>query len=247
MKDLFDWTIILGIILITLTSVFYYIHFLIFRDPHHIFIYFLGDVAFVFFEVLLVTLVIHRLLHHREQKAMACKLNMLIGAFFSEAGTELLRKFSAFDMESSDLSAKLAVPVDWSEKEFLDLHESVHKHIYSIEHLDRNLEPIKTYLLDKKPLLLDLIQNPCLLENESFTNLIWAVFHLTQELIHRQDLHNLSRSDCLHLAEDIKRVYKLLIIEWIHYIKHLKMNYPYLFSLAERTNPFKQIASVEVK
>jgi len=30
-------------------------------------------------------------------------------------------------------------------------------------------------------------------------------------------------------------------------MKHLKTNYPYLFSLAVRTNPFDTNASVEVK
>jgi hypothetical protein len=30
-------------------------------------------------------------------------------------------------------------------------------------------------------------------------------------------------------------------------MKHLKANYPYLFSLAVRTNPFDTNASVEVK
>jgi len=30
-------------------------------------------------------------------------------------------------------------------------------------------------------------------------------------------------------------------------MKHLKANYPYLFSLAARTNPFDANASIEVK
>lgn len=57
---------------------------LFFRDPHHIFLYLIGDIAFVFIEVLLVTLIIHQLLSRREKQAMLKKLNMVIGAFFSE-------------------------------------------------------------------------------------------------------------------------------------------------------------------
>ena len=60
-----------------------------FRDTHHIFIYLIGDIAFVFLEVLLVTLILHQLLRYREKKAMLNKLNMVIGAFFSEVGGEL--------------------------------------------------------------------------------------------------------------------------------------------------------------
>jgi hypothetical protein len=39
---------------------------------------------------------------------------------------------------------------------------------------------------------------------------------------------------------DIKRAYGLLVDQWLVYMKHLKDNYPYLFSLAMRVNPFLQ-------
>ena len=45
---------------------------------------------------------------------------------------------------------------------------------------------------------------------------------------------------------DINRVYAILVREWIHYLRHLKERYPYLFSFAVRTNPFNQTASVIV-
>jgi hypothetical protein len=35
----------------------------------------------------------------------------------------------------------------------------------------------------------------------------------------------------------------LLSQQWLDYMKHLKGNYPFLFSLAMRTNPFDQNAS----
>jgi len=50
----------------------------------------LGDVAFVPIEVLLVTLIIHRLLSEREKRTRLEKLNMVIGAFFSEMGTDVI-------------------------------------------------------------------------------------------------------------------------------------------------------------
>jgi hypothetical protein len=57
------------------------------------------------------------------------------------------------------------------------------------------------------------------------------------------DLKQLPETDCQHLSGDIKRVYGLLISEWLAYMKHLKDNYPYLFSLAARMNPFDPKAS----
>ena len=49
------------------------------------------------------------------------------------------------------------------------------------------------------------------------------------------------------MAGDIKRAYTLLVFEWLSYMKHLKNNYPYLFSLAMRLNPFDENATVEIK
>jgi len=102
-------------------------------------------------------------------------------------------------------------------------------------------------LKEKRQFLLNLLENPNLLEHESFTNLLWAVFHLTEELTLRGSLNGLQKTDCKHLAGDMKRAYHLLILEWLDYMKHLKVNYPYLFSLAVRTNPFDANASVEVR
>jgi len=52
---------------------------------------------------------------------------------------------------------------------------------------------------------------------------------------------------CGHLAHDVARAYSFLVREWLAYMKHLKDNYPYLFSLAIRTNPFDPQASAVVR
>jgi hypothetical protein len=45
----------------------------------------------------------------------------------------------------------------------------------------------------------------------------------------------------------MNRVYGLLVREWLSYMQHLKGTYPYLFSLAMRTNPFDSQASPVVR
>ncbi|OGW75694.1 MAG: hypothetical protein A2Z72_03200 [Omnitrophica bacterium RBG_13_46_9] len=247
MRRFFNWQVMLGLILIVLSASVYFIHYLIFRDAHHIFLYLIGDIAFVFLEVLLVTLVLHQLLHHREKRAMLNKLNMVIGAFFIEVGTELLKAFSAFDKGASGITQKLVITNAWSEKEFSRILRNVKKHDYNIDSKGKKLEDIKGFLKEKRQFLLNLLENPNLLEHESFTNLLWAVFHLTEELVHRRKLSELPDTDYQHLSGDMKRVYTLLIAEWLNYMKHLKYNYPYLFSLALRTNPFDANAAIEVK
>jgi hypothetical protein len=94
--------------------------------------------------------------------------------------------------------------------------------------------------------LVRLLENPSLLEHEAFTELLQAIFHLTDELKHRKVLTALPENDLRHLSGDICRAYQLLIRQWLQYVLYLKQNYPYLFSLAVRTNPFDEKATVIV-
>ena len=102
-------------------------------------------------------------------------------------------------------------------------------------------------MISKRQFLLALLGNPNLLEHEKFTELLWAVFHLTDELSHRKSMEHLPPSDYEHLSGDIRRAYSLLVREWLSHLEHLKASYPYLFSLAVRTNPFDPNASVELR
>lgn len=118
-KKLFDWQVVFGIILILLSIIAYFVHYLLFRDPHHIFIYLIGDIAFVFIEVLLVTLAIHRLLHYREKQILLQKLNMVIGVFFSEVRNELMRMYAKFDKNSEEIVKDIIIDRDWTDKDFI--------------------------------------------------------------------------------------------------------------------------------
>lgn len=234
-------------LLVILSSSVYFIHYLIFRDTHHIFIYLIGDIGFVFLEVMLVTLILHQLLMHRERQTILKNLNMVVGTFFSEVGTELLKKCSRFDLKALDMARQLVVTKDWSNKEFANAQKDLRKYEGKVDSRKSDIGEIKTYLVGKRQFLLNLLENPNLLEHQSFTNLLWAVFHLTDELTHRMDLKKLPETDYQHLSVDIQRVYHLLILQWIAYMKYLKHDYPYLFSLAMRTNPFDANASIEVR
>lgn len=82
--------------------------------------------------------------------------------------------------------------------------------------------------------------NPNLLEHDTFTDMLWALYHLIDELESRPDVSALPASDISHLGGDMARAWGLLVSEWIGYMKHLKHRYPYLWSLAVRKNPFTQ-------
>jgi hypothetical protein len=246
-KKIFNWQVVLGVILILLSATVYYIHFLIFRDARHIFIYLIGDIAFVFLEVFLVTLVVHNLLARREKQALFKKMNMVIGAFFSEAGRELIKFCIVFDAQGCPFAKKLMVRSEWTDLQFKDLQKEIMGFACDIDYQRGDLEGLKRFLVNKRVFLLALLENQNILEHESFTDLLWAVFHLTEELEGRSDLKNLSLLDYEHLAGDLKRAYRQLISQWLLYMKHLKADYPYLFSLAMRTNPFDRQATIQVR
>ncbi len=216
---------------------------MIFRDVHHIFIYLIGDIAFVPIEVMLVTLIIHRLLSFREKKNRLEKLNMVIGAFFSEIGTKLLTVLSDSDPNLDDIKNNLLITSEWSDKQFMSVSKKLKSYKYSIGIEKLDLEALRSLLIDNRGFLLRLLENPALLEHESFTELLRAVFHATEELDSRDIIKELPDIDIKHLTNDVTRVYSTLVSEWIDYVKHLKDNYPYLFSLALRTNPFDQSAT----
>jgi hypothetical protein len=239
--------VLFGLLLILLSVFFYALHYAIFRDAHHIWIYLIGDIAFVFIEVLLVTLIIHHILSERERRSMLRKLNMVIGAFFSEVGTPLLESCRDFDANAAKLANHMIVDDSWSPEHFDQMEKVLKGHNFEINARAGDLDALKQFIVGKRPFLLRLLENPNLLEHELFTELLWAVFHLTEELSCRTDVNTLPESDYGHLTGDIKRAYRLLVREWLSHMEHLKRDYPYLFSLAVRTNPFDPNASPEVR
>ncbi|MBM3148718.1 MAG: hypothetical protein FJ022_06870 [Chloroflexi bacterium] len=231
---------ILAAVFIATSVLLYLFHFLIFKDPHHIFIYMLGDLAFLPLEVFLVVVVIERILAHREQQATLKKLNMVIGAFFSEVGNELLGRLLGCFEKTGEICQCLAVKGSWSHADFNRAITWAHGFEGSPDVTRIDLQSLRMFLIQKRQFLLALLENPNLLEHERFTDLLWAVFHLSEELELRPSVNDLPAADLRHISGDIKRVYHLLVAEWLYYVEHLKAKYPFLFSLVARTHPFQE-------
>ncbi|AKB32241.1 hypothetical protein MSSIH_1551 [Methanosarcina siciliae HI350] len=192
-------------------------------------------------------MIIHQLLNDMEKKNRIEKLNMVIGTFFSQTGTRLLVFFSEADPGIEEVRKYLIVKKDWSKNDFADVSRRLKKYDYAVKADSLDLLKLRNFLEQRNDSLLRLLENPVMLEHESFSDLLMAVFHLKEELISREELHGLPISDLEHLDGDIKRVYILLVYEWVAYMEYLKTNYPYLFSLSMRTNPFDREASAVVK
>jgi hypothetical protein len=241
-----SWYLKIGFGLIAFSVIFYTAQIMIFHDERDTFFYMLQDLAFVPVSVLFVTLILDRLLKKREKQALLNKMNMVIGVFFNEIGTDLIRIFGGFIPDIGKLNAGLQISADWKENDFNKAGKSFAIKPEQFVPDEKNLIILKEFLEKRKDGLLKMLANPNLLEHDTFTNLLWAVFHVADELAHRQDFSNLPKADAAHLRGDMVRAYTLIIYEWAAYMKHLKNDYPYLFSLAVRTNPFNPEAEVTV-
>ena len=189
---------------------------------------------------------IEYIVDQKERKLRNDKMNMLIEIFFSEVGIKLLKKFVEHDPEIGEIWPSLIVRHAWSDQDFTHAGESLKQHPRTVDSRTIDLIDLNEFLAQHKTFMLSLLENPQMIEHDSFIPLLLAVFHLTEELLLREQLSGLPLTDYGHLSVDMNRVYGSLILEWLDYMKHLKEHHPHLFSLAVRTNPFDVQASVIV-
>ena len=232
--------------MLLISLVLYGIDYLIFGKPAEIGLGFIGNLAFLPIYVLFVTLMIERILKEREKEALRQKMNMVIGVFFSEVGTPLLRDGSSFLSDKAGLQKQVRITSEWSDKDFSDLARYLETANLIIDSRACSMSCMKEFLSARRSFMLGLLENPNLLEHDGFTDLLWAVFHLLEELQAREKLTGLSETDLEHLSGDLRRAYSHLLTQWVSYLRHLKTDYPYLFSLAVRSNPLNPEARVEV-
>jgi len=244
------WQVELAALLVLMTLAFYWARWVLFPGTalHNEMLRFLmGDIAFLFLQVLLVTVFIDRVAQQREREEMRQKLNMVVGAFFSQVGTRLLGRLATADGDLGQIRDDLVPRSGWTATQYSAATRAFTNHHPRIDLSGCDLRELKALLLAEKSYLLGLLGNQSLLEHEQFTDLLWAITHLAEELEARPDLDHLPAADGAHLAGDVRRAYALLGEQWLSYLLHLQTHYPYLFSLAARTNPLDPSAQVTVK
>jgi hypothetical protein len=238
--------------MILLIIIIYGSNYLVLGDAEHIISYVWTHLGFIPVDILLVAFILDEIIEKKEKEAMLEKLDMLMSTFFSEVGNELISQLSTANKYKASTENLKAIK-DWDEKDFdnklaelkdasLDFQVDI-----SPEEREEFLENLRTLLAGKREFIINLINNPNLLEKEEFTELINAILHLDEELEHRKDLTLVTDTDFGHLNGDMKRVYDKLVHEWVYYLKYLYKHYPYMIALVVRTNPFDEDADVYVK
>jgi len=234
------------ILLAVVSTALYLLDYYIIGSARDIASSFLGNLAFLPVYVIFVTLIIEQIMRERERQTIMRKLNMVIGVFFSEVGNRLLRELSAYVVMCDELSSRLQVTGQWKAADYRMAQEYLRSHEPRIDCSGCDKQQLKEFLISKRGFLVGLLENQNLLEHEQFTDLLWAVFHLVEELDARQGFDDMPATDVEHINGDIKRAFGYLSREWVDYMKHLKDDYPYLFSLAVRLNPMLKTPDPQV-
>ncbi|EHJ46069.1 Ion transport 2 domain protein [Solidesulfovibrio carbinoliphilus subsp. oakridgensis] len=177
-------------------------------------------------------------LGRREKRVRGQKLDMIIGLFFSQVGSTLVRRLIRADAGVAFLKENLDVSLRWDKENFRKAQAILRDYAYDVDMAALDLPALGKLLSDNSEFLVRLLENPNILEHEAFTSLLQAVFHLKEELAHRRDLEHLPRADLEHLRVDVRRIYSQILIQWLHYLDHIKENFPYFFSFQCRVTPF---------
>ncbi len=246
MRRVAPWQLWLVVLLATLTIALYTVRWSAFPDPQlrsEMWRFLVGDIAFLFLQVLLVTIVIDGAIQSRRRDETREKLNMIVGAFFAQVGTGLLKTFAQCDEEMANVRADLIPSAGWTARDYARARTGFAAHEPRLELDGDFLAMLRDTLGDQRAYLLGLLSNQSLHEHGTFTDLLWAITHVSEELEARPALHGLPASDIAHLAVDVRRAYSALGAEWLGYLEHLQSGYPHLFSLVVRTNPLDPNAS----
>jgi len=196
--------------------------------------------------LLLITFIFNKLLGMHTKKALSKKRNMLMNAFFSEFGTTLLRTMVRFDSSRKELLDCSDSIEKWEGEKLIRLRKCFRKYIPVLKIELTELTELHKLLNKQHHYILTLLQHPAMQAHENFSDLVWAMFHLEDELNHRDGEHNLPETDVAHLTGDLLRAYTLLLSQWVEYMGYLKTDYPYLYSLAIRTSPFNEKTSAVI-
>ena len=252
MSERISWKVKFSILMVVLIIIIYGSNYLVLGDAEHIISYIWTHLGFIPVDILLVAFLLDEIIEKKEKESMLEKLDMLMSTFFSEVGNELITQLSSVNKYNTNTENLKSIK-NWDEKDYdnklaelkdvsIDFSADL-----TPEQREEFLENLRTLLVNKREFIINLINNPNLLEKEEFTGLINAILHLDEELEHRTDLALVNDTDFGHLNGDMQRVYNKLVYEWVYYLKYLYKHYPYMIALIIRTNPFDETAEVYVK
>lgn len=223
--------VLLIFILMFLSAVIYFIQYLIFNQTQSTLFYFFQDLAFIPIQVMLVTIILNRFLNIIDARKKVKKINVIISAFFVEAGASIMNGMSELNKNNDELIQVLKIDELNKVNENI-IKKKIKDFKYDIYADPEKLGKLGSVLDQYRDFTLNMLGNDNLLEHDSFTDMLWAVFHVDDELNMRKDFKMFTKNDTDHLSIDILRAYSAVLSEWIGYLRYLHDEYPFLYVIA---------------
>jgi hypothetical protein len=111
------------------------------------------------------------------------------------------------DEHIGPVKQRLVVTASWNTAMLKDMRKCLDNYSCSVSLARIDLEDFRRFLIDHEGFLRRLVENPMVFEHESFTDLILALNHLTEEMKAWGNLSALPPPDKNHLTSDIQRAY----------------------------------------
>jgi len=223
--------------LFALSAVIYWIQFEMFHDPDTTEFYMLQDWAFLPVQIAIVTIVVGMIVSDREKKERMSRTRTLASAFFRDFGTDMIALMIGHAERSECLESLAAIDQNWTEKDFIRASEALKTADIKTNCTAEGFLEMKEPLLASKADLQAIASNPALLEHEDFTDMLWAIFHMIDELTLRGEMSDQTDADIAHLNVDLERALRGLLMNWVCHIEHIKSEYPYLYVIEAKKNP----------
>lgn len=186
-------------------------------------------------QILIVTLIVEKIVDDKSKKEKMKKVNAVINVFFGEIGSECIAVLTKFIGNFEELRGYITITDGWLDGDF---DKSIIK-LRNFHYVDApgpyDFEKFKLFLSYKKQFMLSMFENQNLLDHDEFTDMLWALLHILDELEFRGNLEYLSEEDTRHILVDIKRAYVNILIVWVHYMQNIKGKYPYLYKFLLKT------------
>jgi len=223
--------------LFAMSAVIYLIQYVLFHDLKDTGFYMLQDWAFLPVQIAIVTIVVGMIVNGREKSERLSRTRTLASAFFRDFGTDLIVLMIGHAERSECLESLAAIDQNWAEKDFVQASAALKKADIKTNCTAEGFIEMREPLMARKADLQAIASNPALLEHEDFTDMLWAIFHMMDELTLRGELSDLSAGDIAHLNSDLERALRGLLVNWVCHIAHIKSEYPYLYVIEAKKNP----------
>lgn len=226
------------LLLLCASALLYAIHYLIFRDLHHLAIFGLHELAFVPLEVILVTLGLDQLVEKTHREEAGSKVSIIETLYFNESGGTMLRYLTSFDPDAARLRELLQVTEDWHSSDFRQAIRQLKSYPFLLD-LDRiDFFGLHYHLSQRHEYYRSMLENPALTQSEAFTEMIMKIYLLWEELDGRTNLYQLPEKDRNYLAELLHEIYRELTEYWLDNVYNHSIHNRFRLHRAVESNPF---------